>query len=113
MRSISRRISRKALGAGVVAAVGAVALGAGLAGAADSGSGGGPSDVRLVQSDPSTTVPGENPDDGGGEDRGRGCDHEKREGGGPSDGATADRGSPTRASQTSFPRGSASSARWG
>ena len=103
-----RSFSRKALAAAAVAVAGALAVGAGLAGASDSGTGDASSDVRLVQTDPSTTVPSENPDDGG-DDRGRQCDHE-RDGSGQGDSSDGN----TRTDvQASYRRGEVSSLRWG
>jgi hypothetical protein len=106
-----RSISRKALGAAAVAVVGAVGLGAGLAGAADSDSGGSPSDVQLIQADPSTTVPGDAPDDNGARDRH--CDHEgKGSGDGDAPGTSSQDNSPANF-QASYRRGAPTSLRWG
>ncbi len=102
-----RSFSRRALGALAMAAAGVLAAGVGLAGAADSGSGGVSSDVQLVQSDPSTTVPDQGPDDGAAPDRH--CDHE---GNGSSPGRpTGDRSQSN--TQALYRHGQPSSLRWG
>jgi hypothetical protein len=103
-----RRFSGKTLAAAAVAAVGTVGVGAGLAGAADSRSGdGGSSEVQLVQTDPSTTVPDQAPEDDG--DRDRHCDHDRDGSGG--EGSSGDRSG--RSAQASFRRGDATSLRGG